>query len=154
MKNLNEKMEILVSGGYNINSEELCKDILTVLEKDNKNDLSKLNKVVIFESDMWKKVEDSILKDVTLDEELELEFRCSLTDSQCVSLSFFSIGCVFVKIDILEESKIDDNIDIKEALINTIISRIVDILEFEELENDFSTDNLEEDSNTYIDLPF
>lgn len=151
MKNLNEKMEILVSGGYNINSEELYKDILTVLEKDNKNDLSKLNKVVIFESDMWKKVEDLILKDVTLDDELELEFRCSLTDSQCVSLSFFSIGCVFVKIDILEESKIDDNIDIKEALINTIISRIVDILEFEELENDFSTDNLEEDSNTYIE---
>lgn len=134
MKNLNEKMEILVSGGYNINSEELCKDILTVLEKDNKNDLSKLNKVVIFESDMWKKVEDSILKDVTLDEELELEFRCSLTDSQCVSFSFFPIGYVFVKIDILEESKIDDNVNIKEALINTIVSRIIDILE-EDLEN-------------------
>ena len=134
MKNLNEKMEILVSGGYNINSEELCKDILTVLEKDNKNDLSKLNKVVIFESDMWKKVEDSILKDVTLDDELELEFRCSLTDSQCVSFSFFPIGYVFVKINILEESKIDDNINIKEALINTIVSRIIDILE-EDLEN-------------------
>lgn len=153
MKNLNEKMEILVSGGYNINSEELCKNILTVLEKDNKNDLSKLNKVVIFESDMWKKVEDSILKDVTLDDELELEFRCSLTDSQCVSFSFFSIGCVFIKIDILEESKIDDNIDIKEALINTIISRIVDILE-EDLESESSTEQLEKDSNTYIDLPF
>ena len=134
MKNLNEKMEILVSGGYNINSEELCKNILTVLEKDNKNNLSKLNKVVIFESDMWKKVEDSILKDVTLDDELELEFRCSLTDSQCVSFSFFPIGCVFVKINILEESKIDDNINIKEALINTIVSRIIDILE-EDLEN-------------------
>lgn len=134
MKNLNEKMEILVSGGYNINSEELCKDILTVLEKDNKNDLSKLNKVFIFESDIWKKVEDSILKDVTLDDELELEFRCSLTDSQCVSFSFFPIGYVFVKIDILEESKIDDNVNIKEALINTIVSRIIDILE-EDLEN-------------------